>query len=192
MITKYNEYIKESIDPYFLQTLDETIKWLEIPFSQNIKVNHNDLKVNADYITMSKMKLSKISVQFDIVQDFFDCEKNNLTSLKGCPEIVNGDMDCSDNNLKSLKYCPKIITGAFTCNNNPLEDINDLNPKILDRCMRRTNTWIYEIKQEVWDKYFEYCINKDSNVINILKDKVSEDIKQKYSHLFNANNFNLF
>ena len=229
MITKYTEYIKESVDSYFFQTYEETKDWLDkmeiIKYTINV-----DLSVDVNnHVKIDYKQLHKIPVNFNKIYGDFSCYHNYLTSLKGCPKIVNGKFSCSnnyltslkgcpstvdksfycnnnelktleycpstitgsfyctDNNLTSLKGCPEIIDGSFACRNNPyLEDINDLDSKILIDNMEDIR-----VKQEVWDKYFDYWIDKDINIFNVLKDKVSDDIKQKYSHLFNANNFDL-
>ena len=112
---------------------------------------------------------------------------NNLTNLKGCPTIVNGDFYCSYNNLVSLKGCPTKISGIFYCNSdNDLYDINDLDSQLFIKFNNNISVSNY-----VYDKYFEKWIEKDINIFPVLKDKVSDEIKQKYSYLFNASNFDI-
>jgi len=57
------------------------------------------------------IKFSQLEIRK--VNGWFDCNDNNLTSLKGCPEIVKGYFDCNDNNLTSLEGCPKKVGGKF-------------------------------------------------------------------------------
>lgn len=57
------------------------------------------------------------------VKNGFYCSSNKLTSLKGCPLIDNGDFICSYNQLISLEYCPQIVNGEFSCNNNNLTSL---------------------------------------------------------------------
>ena len=72
-------------------------------------------------------------------------------------------------------------------NGNPMSvDINDLDSKILIK-----NIAYIRVYQEVYDKYFEYWIDKDFNIFEVLKDKISDKIKQKYSYIFQATNFDL-
>lgn len=51
------------------------------------------------------------------VEGDFDCNHNNLTSLKGAPKSVDGDFDCSFNNLTSLEGAPTKVGGNFSCHN---------------------------------------------------------------------------
>lgn len=64
-----------------------------------------------------------IPLKFNIVDGFFDCSGNKLTSLKGCPKEVGSWFDCSNNNLISLEYSPIIVGGDFNCNYNNLTNL---------------------------------------------------------------------
>ena len=44
---------------------------------------------------------------------------------------------------------------------------------------------------KLYDDYFEKWITKDINIVNVLKNKVSDNIKDKYNHYFDATNFDL-
>jgi hypothetical protein len=65
--------------------------------------------------------------EIDIVNGYFDCSNNLLTSLKGCPKEVKGSFYCSRNKLTSLEGCPKVVKGNFYCYGNPrkftIEDV---------------------------------------------------------------------
>jgi hypothetical protein len=58
-----------------------------------------------------------------IINGYFDCSFNNLTTLEGGPEIVGFDYICYNNKLTSLQGAPKTIGGNFTCNGNQLTSL---------------------------------------------------------------------
>lgn len=62
----------------------------------------------------------------------FSCSFNKLTSLKGSPIEVNGEFfACCDNELTSLEGCPKEIRGNFDCTYNKLTSLKGC-PAIID------------------------------------------------------------
>ena len=79
-----------------------------------------------DDVWLCYESLTKIPIQFNKINGYFNCSMNELTSLKGCPKIVNGYFDCSYNQLTSLKGCPKIVNGHFNCYNNDLTSLKYL------------------------------------------------------------------
>ena len=165
MITKYTEYIKES-----LSTKQEIISWLDKMNITNYTIN-KDLSVDVDSnVNINNRNLTKIPIKFNKVSGSFYCSNNNLTSLVGCPTTVNG---------------------GFYCHNNKLTNINDLDSKILIKSIKNNIDWTKELKQEVYDKYFTEWIDKDINIVSVLKDKISDKTKKEYNHYFNANNFDL-
>jgi hypothetical protein len=90
-------------------------------------------------------KLESIPLNFNIVNVYFDCGWNYLTSLKGCPVRVgdyfscyhnnltslqyspqyveNGNFGCGRNKIESLQYCTELIRGGFSCTNNKLTSL---------------------------------------------------------------------
>jgi hypothetical protein len=62
----------------------------------------------------------------DIVEGFFDCDHNNLTSLEGAPRYVGNFFGCSYNNLTSLEGAPKYVGGYFFCYENKLTSLEGL------------------------------------------------------------------
>jgi hypothetical protein len=46
-----------------------------------------------------------------ILDGYFWCADNYLTSLKGCPKIINSSFDCSHNKLVNLLESPKVVFG---------------------------------------------------------------------------------
>jgi len=91
-------------------------------------------------IDVSRMNLTSLEGAPKIVNGYFDCSDNKLTSLKfapekvgsfrctdnelttleGAPQSVDGDFKCVNNNLQSLKGAPKIVNGWFDCSINEL------------------------------------------------------------------------
>jgi len=55
----------------------------------------------------------------------FECDGNELTSLKGAPSSVGGHFDCSDNNLTSLESAPSSVGRSFNCSFNDLTSLKD-------------------------------------------------------------------
>ena len=63
---------------------------------------------------------TKIPLKFAKVIGDFECNRNQLTTLKGSPKSVGGNFECSDNKLTSLEYCPESVGGNFDCDRNQL------------------------------------------------------------------------
>jgi len=51
-------------------------------------------------VNISSMNLTEIPVKFGIVEGYFRCSHNKLTTLKNCPTSVGGSFYCEGNNLK--------------------------------------------------------------------------------------------
>ena len=64
-------------------------------------------------------KFSKTEVGGD-----FQCDKNQLTSIKGSPLIVDGGFKCSLNLLQNLIGGPERVGWSLNCSNNLIETIN--------------------------------------------------------------------
>jgi hypothetical protein len=192
MITKYNEYIKESNDvvDQFFKTYEDVKDWLDGHKIKNYTIN-TDLTVDVDsWVDLMNKGIYKIPVQFNKANNSFTISGNELRSLKGCPFNINGDFDCSSNELETLKYFPKIVkNGGIFFDKNPLKSIIDLDSKLLELIGDEDDDEYIKI----WDKYFIYWIDKDPNIFKFLSDKVSYKIKNnsKYVYLFNANQFDL-
>ena len=113
-------------------------EWLDLMEIKNYTIN-KDLTVDVDGgVAISDKNLDKIPIQFGIVNRYFicghnkltslkyspkeckdfDCGNNNLTSLEGCPKKVRY-FYCGHNNLKSLKGCPETVNEDFYCEDNP-------------------------------------------------------------------------
>jgi hypothetical protein len=62
----------------------------------------------------------------DIVEGFFDCDHNNLTSLEGAPKYVGNFFGCSYNDLTSLQGSPRYVGRDFMCYENKLTSLEGL------------------------------------------------------------------
>lgn len=94
-----NNYLKfnESIDNQFFKNKEDVKAWL----------NKMDIKY-----------LKSIPIQFGVVTGSFECQENELISLKGCPRKVGKFFNCGENKLTSLEYGPEIVEGEYHCYNN--------------------------------------------------------------------------
>jgi hypothetical protein len=71
-------------------------------------------------VNLSSFNLAQIPFQFGVVEGYFNCSRNSLTSLKGAPSKVNGDFNCSENQLTTLEGCPIEVKDLFDCSWNNL------------------------------------------------------------------------
>jgi hypothetical protein len=124
-------------------------------------------------------ELESIPLNFNIINGYFDCGYNYLTSLKGCPirvgdgfycysnnltsleyspqYVESGNFSCGSNKIESLQYCTELIRGNFYCYNNKLTSL-EYHPTVygeFDCCDNQINTFenFYYYKEDV---YFEY------------------------------------
>jgi len=131
MITNFNKYIKESNNSQFFTTYEETKEWLDKMWIKKYKINSDlTVDVNGD-VDLEKKYLSYIPVKFGIVNGYFECSNNQLTSLNGSPKEVKGYFDCSYNQLTTLNGSPKEVKGNFYCSYNLLTSLEGA-PKEVD------------------------------------------------------------
>ena len=90
---------------------------------RNFIINQDGTISTRSHVDLSNRNFSKLPLNFNRVNGFFDCENNHLKSLKGCPEYVDGYFDCSFNKLTSLKNCPIRINGSFWASHNELTSL---------------------------------------------------------------------
>jgi hypothetical protein len=91
---------------------------------KNYTINSdNSVDVDGDADFWDK-KLESIPLNFNIVNGYFECGDNHLTSLKGCPVRVGSWFSCYGNNLTSLQYSPQYVeNGNFYCGSNKIESL---------------------------------------------------------------------
>ena len=82
---------------------DEIKNWLDEHKIENYTINA-DLTIDiGGNVYLHSRNLKKLPYQFGIVNGFFDCINNELTSLEHCPKTVDGHFYCYDNPLNSIK-----------------------------------------------------------------------------------------
>ena len=79
------------------------------------------IDVNGD-VSLSYDGLTELPLRFNRVTGYFDCNFNQLNSLKGCPRWIGDSFYCSYNNLTSLEFSPEYVGNDFFCSDNYLID----------------------------------------------------------------------
>ncbi len=74
-------------------------------------------------VNITRMELTELPLNFNIVHGYFNCNLNKLTSLKGSP-ILCRDFHCASNNLESIEYLPILINGDLDISYNMLINLN--------------------------------------------------------------------
>lgn len=106
---------------------------------KNYTINQNGTVDVTSHVDISNMRLDKIPLQFGKIEGYFNCSKNNLTSLKGSPTIVGGCFYCHENNLTSLEYSPEKALSLY-CSDNNLTNLEGCTDKLLSfKCNGRNN-----------------------------------------------------
>jgi hypothetical protein len=97
------------------------------------------------YFDCSSNQLTSLKGAPQKVGGNFVCYANELTTLEGAPQKVGGGFSCFNNKLTTLEYAPREIGGSFWCFDNPLTSLLKL-PKMQDNASIYCNT-------ELGDKY---------------------------------------
>jgi len=106
--------------------------------------NDNSVDVNSD-VDLWYEKLTSIPLNFNIVNGYFTCAENYLTSLKGCAVRVGNEFYCYNNKLTSLQYHPTVY-GKFYCDNNQINTFENFYYFKEDIYFRGNPIWdIYEL-----------------------------------------------
>ena len=68
-------------------------------------------------VFLSSRDLKSIPIKYNglVIDGFFVCAHNLLTSLQNSPKEVLGYFSCTFNNLTSLQHCPKKVQFGFFC-----------------------------------------------------------------------------
>jgi hypothetical protein len=82
----------------------------------------SDVVVNG-YFSCSGNGLTTLKGMPRYVGENFYCSENELETLEGGPEHVGGYYFCDKNRLVSLKGAPAHVGGTFVCSHNPLETL---------------------------------------------------------------------
>jgi hypothetical protein len=107
---KYSDFLKESNED-----IDSICKKYGI---ENYTAKEGLVHVDGD-VDLSRRGLTKLPLKFGEVSGYFDCSRNQLTSLEGAPSRVR-NFNCSQNQLTSLKGGPKVRGTYYLAYNNQL------------------------------------------------------------------------
>lgn len=133
-----NNYLKfnESIDDQFFETKEDIKIWLNKMDINDYYVINDNLTVDVnDDVDISCKYLTHIPIQFGMIRGSFECQNNNLKSLKGCPIKVGKYFNCAENQLTSLEYGPKIVDGYYYCYNNKILNLKGCSQNLkYERC----------------------------------------------------------
>ncbi len=127
---------------------------------KNYTINSDNLVDVDGNVELWDRRLESIPLNFNIVNGYFECGYNHLTSLKGCPVRVgngfycydnqltslqyspqymeNDDYYCSWNKIESLQYCTELIRGKFYCSHNNLTSLQ-YHPTVYGKFYCRNN-----------------------------------------------------
>jgi hypothetical protein len=128
------------------------------------------------------------------VYGYYSCRYNNIKNLEGSPLYIRDGFDCSSNPLQSLKGCPKPEHLSISCLRcqKYLRDITDLPINVAINILRNDgDSWLNYLNPNVLDEYIDLHLQKDSSLLKIFDKYMSKDLKEKYSHLYQAKNFDL-
>jgi hypothetical protein len=73
-------------------------------------------------VNLSFYDLTELPLTFNKITGCFDCDYNQLTTLKGSPKCVGDSFYCSHNRLTSLEFGPDYVDELFYCIYNDLTD----------------------------------------------------------------------
>ena len=136
-----------------------------------------DVDVN---VYLSNKKLAKLPLKFNKVNGYFNCSRNNLTSLEGSPVEVNNGFYCHKNELTSFEYAPKIIRGNFHCQWNNIKTFEHF-PSYVKYDFYCHGNPIYEVWElfEDWTKIellndFDIFRDEDTDEPTIVMDRLND------------------
>tara|TARA_B110000483_G_C18115577_1_gene511481 strand:- start:174 stop:908 length:735 start_codon:yes stop_codon:yes gene_type:complete len=122
-------YIKENNRFKGLSIEEFVEEILEIPENQYEIVFNNSIETY-ETVYLDGIGLSEIPFKFSTVFSGFNCNKNELTTLKNSPNSCAW-FDCSDNELTNLKYSPYEVMESYYVTNNKLTTLK-FGPEIIN------------------------------------------------------------
>jgi hypothetical protein len=97
-----------------------------------INSNTGTVSVVGSVYLLSSIKVTQLPVSFEQVSKWFDCSRNQLSSLKGAPAKVGEYFNCSNNQLDSLIGAPTEVGGEFVCYSNNLVNLVGSPSHVMD------------------------------------------------------------
>jgi hypothetical protein len=98
------KYLKEY---KLFENLEDHIKSICEKYNINHYSQNNDGSIDVhESVKLRDLKLSRIPLNFNEIDGYFDISGNNLTSLEGLPKNIKGFLSLEFNNLISLKGIP--------------------------------------------------------------------------------------
>ena len=148
------------------EDIDQTCQKYHI---ENYTINQDgSIDVNGE-VNLSRQGLIELPLNFNIVNTFFDCSLNKLTSLKGCPKKVGGDFYCQINDLISLEGSPELINETFDCGYNYLITLTGGPRKVEKNYYCKNNNLI---NMKGFPENFRGRMNIENNPIYEIVDKL--------------------
>jgi hypothetical protein len=90
----------------------------------SINVEDNYIEITRfSNVYLSNRGLTKLPLSFNRISGDFDCENNQLITLKGAPQEVVGYFSCGYNQLTNLEGAPQEVGGYFYCDDNELTSL---------------------------------------------------------------------
>jgi hypothetical protein len=111
-IKRFNEEVKE-------KSIED---WCKEFYIKKYEIVDGLVNVNGG-ISMPNRNLIEIPIKFGIVDGYFYCYHNKLTSLEGGPKEVYGGFDCQNNKLLTLEGSPMEVGDQFYCQRNELTSL---------------------------------------------------------------------
>ena len=159
--------------------------WLDACTSGRWKLNPQTglVDVDGDFDCEGQRLRDFKGVKFGMVNNYFFCYNNQLTSLEGAPQQVGSDFDCHNNQLTSLEGAPQEVGASFDCSDNSLTSLKGGPPTVGGSfyCSENSLTSLEGAPREIGGDFV--C---DSNQLTTLKgapQKVEGDFYCQYNQL---------
>jgi len=89
------------------------------------------VKIIEGNVNLANLHFTELFDLSDVeVTGYFNCGKNDLTSLAGCPKTVGDSLYCDNNRLTSLAGAPRTVLKNFYSHNNPLTSLTGCPEKV--------------------------------------------------------------
>lgn len=87
----------------------------------------DDDKINVNgTIVSNNLKFRRLPFNFGTIEGDAIFDRNGLITLDGCPSKVLGTFQCQGNELTSLKHGPTQVRNFYYCGDNPLTSLEGL------------------------------------------------------------------